>query len=49
MYRIRVLVEKPGIGTIKSFTVDKYITSLLGGNQADVVFTYSGEVVSDSV
>jgi len=43
MYKIRVLVEKPGIGTIKSFTVDKYVTSLLGGNQADVVFTYSNK------
>jgi len=43
MYRIRVLIEKPGIGTIKSFTVDKYITSLLGGNQADVVFSYSNK------
>ena len=43
MYKIKVLVEKPGIGTIKSFVVDKYQTSLLGGNHADVIFTYSNK------
>mgnify|MGYP003653541229 FL=1 len=40
-YRIKVKREAPGIGTIKSFIVEKYLNSLLGGTQAEVTFGYS--------
>ena len=40
-YRIKVTREAPGVGTIKSFVVEKYQNSLLGGVQAEVTFTYS--------
>ena len=43
MFRIRNLVEKNGIGTITKFKIDRYATSLLGGIQADVTFTYSNK------
>ena len=43
MFRIRNLVEKNGIGTITKFKIDRYATSLLGGVQADVTFTYSNK------
>ena len=43
MFRIRNLVEKNGIGTIAKFKIDRYATSLLGGVQADVIFTYSNK------
>ena len=40
-YRIKVSREAPGIGTIKTFIVEKYQNSLLGGVQAEVTFSYS--------
>jgi len=40
-YRIKVSREAPGIGTIKTFIVEKYQNSLLGGIQAEVTFSYS--------
>jgi len=43
MYRIRNLIEKNGIGTIQKIKITRYATSLLGGPQADVVFTYSNK------
>ena len=43
MFKTKVLVEKSGIGSIKTFKIDKYMTSLLGGNKANVIFTYSNK------
>ena len=43
MFRIRNLVEKNGIGTISKIKIERYATSLLGGPQADVIFTYSNK------
>ena len=40
-YRIKVVKEAPGIGTIKTFIIEKYQNSLLGGIKAEVTFTYS--------
>ena len=40
-YRIKVKKEAPGIGTIKTFIVEKYQNSLLGGVKAEVTFAYS--------
>ena len=40
-YKIKVVKEAPGIGTIKSFIIEKYQNSLLGGIKAEVTFTYS--------
>ena len=40
-YRIKVTKEAPGIGTIKTFIVEKYQNSLLGGVKAEVTFNYS--------
>ncbi len=40
-YRIKVVREAPGIGTIKTFIIEKYQNSLLGGIKAEVTFTYS--------
>lgn len=46
VYRIKVAKDAPGIGTIKTFIIEKYQNSLLGGVQAEVTFTYSnGRVV----
>jgi SOS response regulatory protein OraA/RecX len=42
-YRIKVIKEAPGIGTIKTFVVEKYQNSLLGGVKAEVTFTYSNK------
>ena len=45
-YRIKVVKDAPGIGTIKTFIVEKYQNSLLGERQAEVTFTYSnGRIV----
>ena len=45
-YRIKVTKDAPGIGTIKSFIIEKYQNSLLGGTKAEVTFSYSnGRIV----
>ena len=43
MFKIRTLVDKPGIGSIQKFKIERYATSLLGGVQADVIFTYTNK------
>ena len=45
MFRIRIVKDFPGIGSIKTMKVERYATSLLGGIQADVTFTYSNKKV----
>ena len=41
MFKIKNLIDKPGIGSIIKWKAEKYSSSLLGGVQADVVFEYS--------
>jgi hypothetical protein len=43
MFKIRILKDFPGIGSINGFKIDRYATSLLGGVQADVTLKYSNK------
>ena len=43
MFKIRILKDFPGIGSINGFKVERYATSLLGGVQADVILKYSNK------
>ena len=43
MFKIRILKDFPGIGSINGFKIERYATSLLGGVQADVVIKYSNK------
>ena len=43
MFKIRILKDFPGIGSINGFKIERYATSLLGGVQADVTLKYSNK------
>ena len=43
MFKVRILKDFPGIGSINGFKVERYATSLLGGVQADVILKYSNK------
>lgn len=43
MFKIRILKDFPGIGSINGFKIERYATSLLGGVKADVTIKYTNK------
>ena len=43
MFKIRILKDFPGIGSINGFKIERYATSLLGGVKAEVTLKYSNK------
>ena len=43
MFKIRILKDFPGIGSINGFKIERYATSLLGGVKAEVTLKYTNK------